>query len=295
MKQNPIILALAATALALGSCSNDNEGVQTAKYITVNTSIGSLTRVTSPDAEGRQKFTDGDKISVYAWTGSATAITATDLVVNNAVNTFDGNETWTASPQMLWKDMTSTHYFMAVYPQRAITDFAADSYTLDTSDQTASDLLAATNVTGLTASNTAVSLQFDHLMSKLVVNLSFRNQFGGTPTVTNLKAKAQQKATVDYLTKTVTATETAGYIELPATTANTAYQSIMVPQSGVKEITLTIDGKDYTYTSASGFSLMPGKYTTVNLIVGRDEITLGSVSINDWGKGDVIEGGEAQN
>ena len=37
-----------------------------------------------------------------------------------------------------------------------------------------------------------------------------------------------------------------------------------------------------------------GKYTVVNLIVGRDEITLGNVSIADWGEGENINGGEAQ-
>ncbi len=38
-----------------------------------------------------------------------------------------------------------------------------------------------------------------------------------------------------------------------------------------------------------------GKYTVVNLIVGRDEITLGNVSIADWGEGENINGGEARN
>ena len=34
------------------------------------------------------------------------------------------------------------------------------------------------------------------------------------------------------------------------------------------------------------------KYITVNLIVGRNEITLGSVSINNWLEGTNISGGE---
>ena len=55
-----------------------------------------------------------------------------------------------------------------------------------------------------------------------------------------------------------------------------------------------IDGKPYTYTHPTSFNLEKGKIQTVNLIVGRDAIKLGSVMINDWVTGENINGGEAQ-
>lgn len=51
---------------------------------------------------------------------------------------------------------------------------------------------------------------------------------------------------------------------------------------------------DDTPTTSKYIALVSGKYTTVNLIVGRNEITLGSVSINNWLEGSSINGGEAQ-
>lgn len=295
-------IALATLALLAASCNNEHENnaAENAKYITINSSIGSLSRTTT-DNDGTQNFIKDDAISVYVWTGTADAINTSGLVVNNSINTYDGTSAWTATPQMLWKDMTSAHYFLGIYPAREVNNFTADAYTLDfTKSIEDNDLLVAvntgTNNTGLTASATAVPLQFNHVMAKVIVNLTFRDQWGTTvPTVASVTtSNLKSKATVDYLTKSVTATnDAATSIELSAATANTSYQSVMVPQAGEgAQIAVKIGEKNYTYTGT--VKLESGKYTTVNLIVGRDAITLGSVSINNWGEGGTINGGEAQ-
>ena len=274
------VTAMAAT-FAFTSCNNeDNKTVELSKYITVEAGMGSLSRATAAS------FETGDAISVYAWTGSNAQV-QTPLVVNNAINTYDGTK-WTASPQMLWADGTTPHYFFGVYPPKAITDFTADSY------DTVADVLVATVLgDGRTSEAGIVPMIFDHIMSRLVVNLAFRTQWDGTPTVTSLTVNAQPGATVNYLTKAVTATGTASDFALSAITANTSYGGIVVPQEA-SIIKIVIDGKTYTYTHPSTFTLESGKIQTVNLIVGRDEITLGSVTINDWTTGTTINGGEAQ-
>lgn len=297
MRISKSILALAAMTLVMSSCSNDENGsTEPAKYITVNTSIGLLSRTTTTN--GVQSFAGKDQISVYAWTGSANVVNADGMVVDNSINTYDGTN-WAASPQMLWKDMSSAHFFLSVYPSKTITNFTADTYTLDVTQQEQSDLLVAVNGgtknAGFTATNTSVPLQFDHVMAKLIVNLTFRNQWATTPTVASVTTdNLKSKATVNYLTKSATVTaEEATSIALQAATANTSYRSIMVPQAGENAtITIKIGDKVYTYTGA--VRLEAGKYTTANLIVGRDGITLGDVSINEWGAGTTINGGEAQ-
>ena len=69
MKTKTYLFALMAMALALGSCSDNENGIggETSKYITVSTSIGNMTRVAT-DEKGGQTFEEGDEISVYAWT-----------------------------------------------------------------------------------------------------------------------------------------------------------------------------------------------------------------------------------
>ncbi|MDO4180608.1 MAG: fimbrillin family protein [Bacteroidales bacterium] len=308
MKTTTTLAVMAVALAAISSCSNDHENsVQpAAKYITVNTSIGRMTRVAT-DADGSQHFEADDQISVYAWTGKATEFDFNSLVVNNSINTYNG-KTWTASPQMLWADQGSEHYFIGIHPAKtqiasAVTDLTADSYTLDATNQAASDLLVATNLKGwsaTTAPGGMVDLEFDHVMAKLIVNLKFRTQWGSTPTVQSVTAQnAATTATVNYLEKTVTADgaakENISLTALATPQADNAlsYASIMVPQSGFHTIIIRIGGKDYTYTHSGDIKLESGKYTTVDLIVGRDRIELGDVTVNDWQKGDVIDGGEA--
>ena len=105
MKKKTYLFALMAMALALGSCSDNENGIggEASKYITVSTNIGSMTRVAT-DADGSQTFEEGDEISVYAWTGEATVAPETrERVVNNAINKLT-NGSWVSTPQMLWKN-----------------------------------------------------------------------------------------------------------------------------------------------------------------------------------------------
>ena len=301
MKKKTYLFALMAMALTLGSCSDNENGIggETSKYITVSTSIGNMTRVAT-DEKGGQTFEEGDEISVYAWTGDATVAPETrERVVNNAINKLT-NGSWVSTPQMLWKNNSDKHYFIGVYPTAAISDFTASEYKLDVTKQEDSDLLVAVNISGISYNadeQQTVPLAFTHVMSKVIVNLQYRNQFGGTPTVESLVVKnAASDASVNFLTKTVTvATDAARTdISIPVIKANEKYESIMIPQSGITKISVNINGKQYVYTHPTDIKLEGGKYTVVNLIVGRDEITLGNVSIADWGEGEKINGGEAQ-
>ena len=236
---------------------------------------------------------------MYAWTGAPTVAPETsDRVVNNAINKLT-NGSWVSNPQMLWKNNRDKHYFIGVYPTAAISDLSAGEYTFDVNKQTESDLLVAVNKDGLSYSADAqqtVPLTFTHVMAKLVVNLTYKNQWGADgPTVEKVVVgDAAKKATVNYLTKVVTPSAVAedkADFDMPALTANKQYASIIIPQDGVQKITITIGGKDFIYDNGTPFKFESGKITTVNLEVGRDVIKLGDVNISDWGAtGDPIKG-----
>jgi hypothetical protein len=67
----------------------------------------------------------------------------------------------------------------------------------------------------------------------------------------------------------------------------------MIPQDDFSQIQIIIDGQTFTYKNEGAISLVSGKVTTVNLIVGRDQVTAEQISITDWEEGETINGGEA--
>lgn len=289
-------LLLATTAILLAACSTDSDVLppQDLGQIRVTASVGAMTRVAH--SGNSTTFETNDRISVYAWLGADNDMQR--LVVDNSINTLGGDGTWTAEPQMLWADNTSDHYFLGIYPERnGATDYDADPYTLDFNNQTASDLLVARTTAKPTGS--AVKLEFEHVMAKLVVNLSFRNEWTIAPEVVSVTAIACTEATVNYLENPVEVTPATGQnlVVIPFTGTSASFAGIMIPgQSGFRTINVTLEnGKVYTYTHPSGIDLQPGRYTTVNLVLGRDNIKLDDAGINvsDWENGTSIDGGEA--
>lgn len=289
-------LLLATTAILLAACSTDSDVLppQDLGQIRVTASVGAMTRVAH--SGNSTTFETNDRISVYAWLGADNDMQR--LVVDNSINTLGGDGTWTAAPQMLWADNTSDHYFLGIYPERnGATDYDADPYTLDFNNQTASDLLVARTTAKPTGS--AVKLEFEHVMAKLVVNLSFRNEWTTAPEVASVTATACTEATVNYLENPVEVTPATGQnlVVIPFTGTSASFAGIMIPrQSGFRTINVTLEnGKVYTYTHSADIDLQPGRYTTVNLVLGRDRIELDDAGINvsDWENGTSIDGAEA--
>ena len=289
-------LLLATTAILLAACSTDSDVLppQDLGQIRVTASVGAMTRVAH--SGNSTTFETNDRISVYAWLGADNDMQR--LVVDNSINTLGGDGTWTAEPQMLWADNTSDHYFLGIYPERnGATDYDADPYTLDFNNQTGSDLLVAKTTAKPTGS--AVKLEFEHVMAKLVVNLSFRNEWTIAPEVASVTAVACTEATVNYLENPVEVTPATGQnlVVIPFTGTSASFAGIMIPgQSRFRTINVTLEnGKVYTYTHSADIDLQPGRYTTVNLVLGRDNIKLDDAGINvsDWENGTSIDGGEA--
>lgn len=292
MKSLKLIILAAA---ALTACNNNGLQPNTTKTITIDANIAQTKlSVSGNDAA----FEPGDQISLYAWINDPTTGQPVERVVDGEVNVLMSSGSWVPEKSMLWYDMVTPHYFIGIYPVRTVADLHAGEYTLDPTDQAASDLLIATNLTGLTANNDPVVLTFEHAMAKLYVNLKFRSQWDGTPTVSSVVATAAKTATVNFETQAVTAGAAAS-VSLPdlQTVAKgyaLSYASLMVPQTGFKTLTVTIDGKEFVYTHTTDIPLSSGKTTTVNLTVGRDKIELASdISIKGW-IDDVTLDGEAQ-
>ena len=296
MRRTKIYLVTAAALLALAGCDHALEPAG-GGAITIEASVGPMTKVTYDGAGSA--FAAGDQLALYAWTGTATEIPAR-RAVDGVVNTFDGTK-WTPASLMRWQTMSTPHFFLGVSPApgAAVADLTAVPYTLDPSPDkyAASDLLLATNFgtdgAGVKPSQTAVPLAFDHAMAKLVVNLKFRSQWAAVPAVSAVTVTAKSAATVNYLTKSVTATGDAALLALPAAASaasgyDKSFSSLQVPQGGVRRITVSIDGTDFVYEATEDIPLVSGEITTVCLNVGRDRIDLAGITVADWSAGTTL-------
>ena len=285
MRQKMLRAGLLSFAIFFSCCCGDDH--DDAKYINIEAAIGSI----SPASVS---FTTGDKMTLYAWTGSTDAASAS-IVVDGVECTYGSDSRWTAASPVVWSDTDAPHYFIAFSPAHRVSNFTADPYTLNPSDQRASDLLVARNLTGVMHSDNPVPLLFGHAMSRLDVNLQFRNQWATVPTVSSVTAKAANSCTIDYLAETYNVGAQTD-IALPATATAEgyalSYRSIMVPQK-FRSLTITVNGMPLTYTHNSDIPLTAGKFATLNLFVGRESIDLGAVSIDDWVAGAVVEGGSS--
>ncbi len=305
MKKIVLISLALACAAACNKAGNNKEASGT---ITVNAGI----RETKVAYDGNKAvFEAADDLALFAWIGDKTAIPS-QLVVNNVTNILGTDGLWAPVKQMLWYDMVTPHYFMAVSPSREVASFTADPYTLDpaTDKYEESDLLIAVNDAGLKANDNPVQLTFDHAMATLNVNLKFHNQWteGNPPSQTEItealvqgvSATAKDHATIDYIHKAVTATGEWAQVALNKV-KNASWTTLMIPQDSFSIIYITLAGNDewlggngtYTFRSAEPIKLESGKVTTVNLIIGRDQVTLDKdgIQITDWAsQGDPTEG-----
>ena len=295
MKKNILLYMAAVAGLVLAGCNKEGVLPQDGSLdMTVSASIGDLTKVTTSGV--KTTFDEGDQLSLYAWIGEADKVSEA-LVVDGVVNTFDG-EAWTPATQMLWKNAHDAHYFIGISPAHDVVSFIADPFVLNPAEYAANDLLIANELSGKTVTKdqepNPVSLTFSHALAKLNVNLKFRSQWDATPEVTSVATTAKNNYLVNYLTKEVNACDDATQVELqalatPATGYALSYSGLQVPQDAVTVITVVIDGKDYIYTAAEPIVLQSGKVTTLGLIVGREKITLGSVSVANWDEGTTYE------
>ena len=253
-------------------------------------SASTITAQTKADAVSSSEFQPGAEILLYAWTGSNAQVPA-QRAVDGVVNKQDSNNKWMPVKTMYWLDERTQHYFLGLSPVQEVSSFSAFPFTLSTESNEASDLLIATDLNGCISGRFFI-LTFTHATAKLVVNLEFSSQWTTPPTVSSVKVDAYSSATVDLLTKAFTPTGSVSSVAL-FKDSNISWTGLQVPQTGVRTVSVEIDGQTFQYESPTDIPLEGGKVTTLNLFVGRDNFTSDS-SISDWVDGETLPEGSAE-
>lgn len=108
-------------------------------------------------------------------------------------------------------------------------------------------------------------------------------------TFTSVKlSNCATKIVVNLLEGTIVETTNSGQtITMYATTENEQYECILVPQTFNQTLKVEITdnyGKVYTFTSNKDLRFASGEEYTLNLTVGRDKVTTGTISADPWGE-----------
>lgn len=290
------ILATAALATLLAACSNDSDVFNTPDYadtpIGLNVNVGPMATRAGYDNDNLT----GSSFGLYLTTEG----TNDDSRYNckNLEVIYNNGWTFKYGEQLLWKSNDAKVTYNAYMPRTHVYNEDSYTFTVKTDQSTednvkASDLLWTGGRQDATAGK-ALDINFKHALSKLNVTLTKGTELEDGLTFTSVTLSNCATATTVNLTDGTTGTATNSQtITLYAATENKQYECILVPQTFAQSLKVEItdnNEKVYTFKSDNELTFSSGKQYTLNLTVGRDKVTTGTISAESWG--DEQQGGD---
>ena len=286
MKTSNKYIALAAMALTFAACTQEEDFTPQMEgdAVKINATIGRLqTRVAYED-DGATNFINGDQICVQNILRDTK---------NIATYTFDGT-TWTTTDALVWNGGTAESQFQAWYPATA----SFDKFTLPTDQISIEELAAADWMTASTSAmvkpaDKTINLAFEHKLAKITVEVTeFTSQFGDDPCL---------YGAIIYSLRDEYVTVNGGIIPVLGGNAATAIVCPGKYEPGTKLMSVTISDSDRHQTFLNvpvnafltNTGLEAGKHYQFSLKVGKEAVSISSVSVADWNK-EEINGGVAE-
>lgn len=303
MKITRYMGAFAVIAM-LAACSTDDElGANTAaNEVKIAATVGGNSIFTRSNPVGteaeQQNFNEGDAISVT--TEGTTVIYKKTAEVWAPVN---------AAEFLLWTGNTQT--FQACYPEKADENSTKNSFSAGyvSADQSTVEKIALSDYMTCTKNivkeeipaNRQLALNFERQTARIIVKVSgFGDEFKDlNPTLSAVEVYSKLK---------VPAGESDSYAAIKTykkeESGNNVFYALVSPgdaNSTEKFLKLTVtynDGEgNPTQTKELYVTGIPAlekaKSYTYDVKIGKDKVTIGSVSVADWGNGDAIKGGDA--
>lgn len=303
------IFAMAALAAIFAGCSNNDDEVMKPKESLKDTPIN--VNVLLTDIQTRAGYDNTNQPTLF-YLSIDQAGDKYDYT--NVVMKYEGSK-WVAyesadesavQKQMLWEGSTGNVTVTAA----TFSLETSPSYSLSASADQSSDAKLKSSdhlcyySNKVEPSASGISISFDHIMSKLEIALTLRDEFEGlTDPITSVMLSGTSltatyaPANADKWSDYSTADEVIKTCPLVAydTDARTAtYEVILLPQTVAANtfcVTIFIGDKSYEWTSANAVTLASSNKYTLALTVGKNKVSGNSFTAAPW----VSEGGDINN
>ena len=303
------IFAMVALATIFAGCSNNDDEVMKPKESLKDTPID--VNVLLTDIQTRAGYDNTNQPTLFYLSIDQVG---ENYDYTNVVMKYDGSK-WVAyesadesavQKQMLWEGsegdvtVTAATFSLATSPSYSLSASADQSS--DAKLKLSDHLCYYSNKVQPSASG--ISISFDHIMSKLEIALTLRDEFEGlTDPITSVMLSGTSltatyaPANADKWSDYSTADEVIKTCPLVAydTDARTAtYEVILLPQTVAANtfcVTIFIGDKSYEWTSANAVTLASSNKYTLALTVGKDKVSGNSFTAAPW----VSEGGDINN
>ena len=289
MKYQKILGLVATAGLLLAGCATDSDNSNTwlsdPNAVHVSASVGSIFTRSNPaasDEAGQKSFNTGDVMGV---SNNGTSITYT---YNKGTNDWQpGNGSY-----LVWD--ASNLNFLCWYPADGKNTFNK-GYIQE--DQSSTEMIAKSDymkaeVTTLTEipGNRQLDVTLVRKTARLILNIqNFNDQFDASTTKVNhirIASKASTDASESSIVNIKPLQNGEGGI-------NTTYTALVAPGTTEGHLYFSADESTETPLVVKTGTLEAGKSYTYNLIVGKNKVTIGNVTVAEWGT-DKIEGGKAE-
>ena len=303
------IFAMVALATIFAGCSNNDDEVMKPKESLKDTPIN--VNVLLTDIQTRAGYDNNNQPTLF-YLSIDQAGESYDYT--NVVMKYDGSK-WVAyesadesavQKQLLWEgsegDVTVTAATFSLETSPSYSLSASADQSSDAKLKSSDHLYYYSNEVEPSASG--ISISFDHIMSKLEIALTLRDEFEGlTDPITSVMLSGTSltatyaPANADKWSDYSTADEVINTCPLLAYDKNArtaTYEVILLPQTVAANtfcVTIFIGDKSYEWTSANAVTLASSNKYTLALTVGKDKVSGNSFTAAPW----VSEGGDINN
>ena len=288
MKYQKILGLVATAGLLLAGCATDSDNSNTwlsdPNAVHVSASVGSIFTRSNPaasDEDGQKSFNTGDVMGV---SNNGTSITYT---YNKDTNDWQpGNESY-----LVWdaSDLTFECWYPAdgknTYSKGYIQEDQSSKEMIAKSDYMTAAVTNLTEIPGDRQLNVALVRK----TARLILNIqSFNDQFTTDTKVNHIRIAS--KASTDA---SETSTVNIKPLQKGEGGKGTTYTALVMPGTIEANLYFSTDEATETPLVVKTGALEAGKSYTYNLIVGKNKVTIGNVTVAEWGT-DKIDGGKAE-